>query len=285
VGAGEVGKQAKTLVSSSRSACRPTQRPRPSDAQPEGRTNSAAHVGGSVSRCIVLHHRDATSLLPICIHAYTLAVVRLSPGAVVDGGVRLAMTSGVDAVGVRALAAELAVTPMALYRHVDDAQALRDAVVARLLEDLPVVPVEGEWRARVVWWAQEARRVFASAPGLARFVLRHWTELPSVLAAVDSMGSMFEGAGPEGTDAVAAANTVFSYVLMRAQAEETLGSEGRSRTLVALREHRDKLPFLWEHRDEYSVARMDEHFRYGLDVILAGLASTPAPLRSNDADS
>lgn len=198
---------------------------------------------------------------------------------------RLAKSSGVDTVAVRTLAVELAVTPMALYRHVADAQALRDAVVARLLDDLPVVPSEGVWQRQVASWSHEARRVFASAPGLARFVLQHWTELPPVLAAVDSLGSVFDTSGPEGIDAVAAANTVLTYVLMRAQAEETIRNDGESRSLATLKAQRDDLRFLWAHREEYRAARMDEHFRYGLNVILAGLASTPSPSRSSDAGS
>ncbi len=198
---------------------------------------------------------------------------------------RLAKSSGLDVVGVRALAAELAVTPMALYRHVPDATALRQAVVAQLLEDLPAVMTVGDWQRRTRRWALEARRIFARAPGLALFVLQHWTELPQTLRAVESLGSMFKDAGPPGTDAVAAANTVFTYVLMRVQAEEAVSAGGATRALGELKKRRDELPFLWAHRSEYSAARMDDHFTYGLELILAGLTTSLASLRRTDVGS
>src|SRR3954447_7655253 len=58
--------------------------------------------------------------------------------AVLDATLALAEERGLDAVSMRAVAARLGVTPMALYRHVGDKQGLLDGLVERLLADQPV---------------------------------------------------------------------------------------------------------------------------------------------------
>jgi AcrR family transcriptional regulator len=196
----------------------------------------------------------------------------LTANEVVSAGTTLASRAGVQAIGVRAVAAELGVTPMALYRHVGDADALHAAVVAALLEDLPVARLRVDWQHDVRAWARAARRVFVSAPGLAHHVLLNWLDLPAALRAVDSLGTLFAEHGPPRVDAVAASNAVFTFVLMRSAAEEAVRGAGVHRSLVEMRRHRRDVPFLWEHRAEYAEARLDRHFEYGLAAILRGVA-------------
>jgi hypothetical protein len=78
-------------------------------------------------------------------------------------------------------------------------------------------------------------------------------------------------------DPVAAANVVFTYVLVRAQAEEELRSApgGGQRDLATLRSMRAQVPLLWANRRRYRRAQLDEHFSFGLDVILRGIDAHP----------
>jgi AcrR family transcriptional regulator len=198
--------------------------------------------------------------------------VGLDRTAVVDAGTALARSAGLEAVGVRALAGELGVTPMALYRHVGDAADLHGAVVAQALAAVPDVPAEGSWEDRCRRWAHEARAVFVATPGLARHVLLDWTRHPRLLVVIDRLATMLAADGPVGVDAVAGANAVFTFVLARAQAEETVRVGGIERDLAVLDALAGDVPFLSANRHELAVARVDEHFAYGLDALLAGLA-------------
>jgi AcrR family transcriptional regulator len=183
-------------------------------------------------------------------------------------GVRLARDKGLSSRGVRALAAELGVTPMALYRHVASGEALSDAVLQELLDELPLVAAKGAPLSRLRAWAVSAREVLRSCPGLAHHLLLHWFELPRALQVVESMLATAEELGLEGFAAVAAENAVFTFVLMRVQLEESL-REGNvlQRRLPALR----GLPRLARNAPEYRVARVDAHFEYGLNLLLEGL--------------
>lgn len=198
----------------------------------------------------------------------------LSGSVVVAAGVRRAVETGIDGIGMRGVAAELGVTPMALYRHVGDSESLRSAVIDRVLADMPEVRDEGTWDQRCRSWAHLAREAIVRVPGLAHHVLLHWITLPTVLAAVDGLVRTLEQEGPDGVDAVGGANALLTHVLMRAQAEEAVRTQGLERDLTTLRSRRKEVPHLWSHRDEYRYARFDEHFAYGLDALLTGIATT-----------
>jgi AcrR family transcriptional regulator len=198
----------------------------------------------------------------------------LSGDVVVQAGAELAAKAGLGKVGVRAVAGGLGVTPMALYRHIGDGSSLQAAVVEHLLADLPEIPRRGAWDQRCREWAHSAREVLSRAPGLASHVLLNWIRLPRVLIVLDGLVTTLQDDGPAGVDAVAAANALLMQVLMRAQAEEAVRDSGLRRDLSTLRSLRARVPALWERRDEYRLARLDAHFDYGLDALLAGLASS-----------
>jgi hypothetical protein len=156
---------------------------------------------------------------------------------------------------------------MALYRYVSDAGDLRDAVLARLCESLPARPHSIDDLSR---WAHAFRAWLVDVPGLSRLVLIRWFELPALLDVVEALLEVFSRVGLEGFDLVAAANSLFSYVLSRGELEEAVRASGVRRSLPW--EDGDALhPLLNALRDEYEVARLDEHFDFGLELLLSGL--------------
>ncbi len=101
-------------------------------------------------------------------------------------------------------------------------------------------------------------------------MLLRWYELPSVLDVVEALLDVFHRVGLEAFELVAAANSLFSYVLARGELEEAVRASGVRRALPwndggALH------PLLNSLRGEYEVARLDEHFDFGLELLLRGL--------------
>jgi AcrR family transcriptional regulator len=184
--------------------------------------------------------------------------------AILAAGVELVRRDGVDALGVRAVAGAVGATPMALYRYVADAADLHDAVLGVLFQSLPAAPTSVDGLSE---WARAFRAWLADVPGLPRLVSIRWFELPPLLDLVESLLQVFAHAGQDGFELVAAANVLFSYVLARGELEEAVRSAGVDRNLS----WGTSRPLLSSLRREYEVARLDEHFDYGLGLLLPGL--------------
>jgi hypothetical protein len=156
---------------------------------------------------------------------------------------------------------------MALYRYVSDADDLRDAVLAQLCESLPPGPDCIDDLPR---WAHAFRAWLIEVPGLSRLVLIRWFELPPLLDMVEALLEVFHRVGLDGFELVAAANSLVAYVLSRGELEEAVRSSGVRRALQW--DNGDAShPLLNSLRDEYEVARLDEHFDFGLKLLLKGL--------------
>ncbi|MEY4579254.1 MAG: hypothetical protein RL701_3957 [Pseudomonadota bacterium] len=199
----------------------------------------------------------------------------LSAQAVVNAGVEAVREHGLDALSVRALAERLSVTPMALYRHVASAEALSLGVVEAVLLQVPAVESTGTWEARANAWAHAARTVLAEHPGVARFVLTHWFGSAAALDHVEALLTAAETAELRGFAGVAAVNAVFTFVLMRVEAEQAIRGAGVIKRQLASdpKGERGRWPRLKANRSEYTVARLDLHFDYGLDALLTGIRS------------
>lgn len=119
---------------------------------------------------------------------------RLDRGTVVDAAIAYADAHGLAELSMRRLAVPLAVTPMALYKHIASREELIDEMVERLVADIAPAPRGAAWkialRARILsaravmqrhTWAQGAIEARAAAG-------------PAVLGYMnDLMGLMFAG--------------------------------------------------------------------------------------------
>lgn len=96
---------------------------------------------------------------------------QISREAVLDAALRLADEQGLDAVTMHAVARRLQVTPMALYRHVDDKNALLDGLVELLLTEYPLPQATGEWDERLTVLADGIRDTARRHPAVFPLLL------------------------------------------------------------------------------------------------------------------
>jgi AcrR family transcriptional regulator len=181
-------------------------------------------------------------------------------------GLAVVARDGWAGLTTRSVAAELGVTPMAIYRVVPDAAALRaevaDAAAGSIQPDRHAPELVPELHR----WAVGAHRHLADLPGLSAHVIGTWTELPRWLDVVEGLLVVAEADGVDGSDAVAVVNAAFAYVLARAQFREQVGYD---RDLAPLRLDPDRYPCLVANRAEYETPDVDRHFLVGLQAILA----------------
>ncbi|MGH2364386.1 MAG: TetR/AcrR family transcriptional regulator [Chloroflexota bacterium] len=102
----------------------------------------------------------------------------LTRRAIVDRALELGDAEGLEAVSLRRLASELAVTPMALYRHVKDKQDLVNAMYEAIVEDFDL---KADHRPGMKW-ANQLRR------SLLRYIALHHRPVALPLAIAYSGG-------------------------------------------------------------------------------------------------
>jgi AcrR family transcriptional regulator len=192
---------------------------------------------------------------------------------VVGAGAALVAEDGLDALSLRNVAARLGVTPMAMYRHVADADSLRHDVVRRLAAGLPHPDVFGAPADAYRRWSADTRAALAAIPGFARHLMTHWFEVPETLVIVEELLAVAVRAGRAGFEAVAAANAVFTFVLMRVELEAAINSSG------AVHRHVGRAPasrpLLTAYAHFYETAQLDQHFDFGLETLLSGMSFVP----------
>jgi AcrR family transcriptional regulator len=194
---------------------------------------------------------------------------------VVDAGAALVADEGFDALSLRNLAARLGVTPMAMYRHVADADSLRNDVVRQLAAGLPHPDADSAPADAYRTWAADTRAALVAVPGFARHLMTHWFEVAEVLAIVEDLLGVAARAGRTGFEAVAAANAVFTFVLMRVDLEAAITAGGAlHRRLGRAPASR---PLLTAYARFYETAQLDQHFDFGLETLLRGLGLTSSP--------
>jgi TetR/AcrR family tetracycline transcriptional repressor len=74
------------------------------------------------------------------------ATPHLDRDRILEAGLRIVDDEGAAALSIRRLAADLGVTPMALYWHVADKAALLDLIGERVLGEVVIPPLDGTWR-------------------------------------------------------------------------------------------------------------------------------------------
>lgn len=197
----------------------------------------------------------------------------LDPDAVVAAGQSLVRESGWSALSLRAVAARLGVTPMALYRHVADGATLTRGVIAEIVGEFGEVTRTGDTRNDLAMWARHAHSVLRQYPGAAGHLLVTWFDVPAMLQCTEDLLDIVHDDGMREFEAVAAVNAIVMYVLMRCEAEQAVRGAGAVRRALKIAATDTPLPHLTALGAHYTTARFDLHFDYGLDVLLMGIAA------------
>ncbi|WP_335938738.1 TetR/AcrR family transcriptional regulator [Streptomyces sp. PTD5-9] len=187
--------------------------------------------------------------------------------AILDAATRIADDQGMDAVTFRAVADRLGVSPMAIHRTTGGVDALRHALVSRIVgEATGSVDWPEDWRAVLRTFANE----------LHDLLMRH----PVVLEAHRSAPLVGPGADDAALRVVAALRTagfdersaVYAYGALHdfvtGHVAIRLGRGGPER--LPLPPERRAMSVFVEHHD------YDRRFAYGLDLVIGGITAAAA---------
>jgi AcrR family transcriptional regulator len=122
--------------------------------------------------------------------------------------------AGLSGLTMRAVAAELGMATMALYRYVADREALEVLIVDRVLGEIDVsTPVDAPWRAQLALLLERMRAAVAAHPATAPLVPRHRHASPAALRWMDATLAALTAGGFTGRERVIAQRTLVAFLL------------------------------------------------------------------------
>ncbi|MFI6073542.1 TetR/AcrR family transcriptional regulator [Actinoplanes sp. NPDC051343] len=109
--------------------------------------------------------------------------------------VELADRDGLDGLSMRRLAQHLGVDAMSIYYHVRDKKALLGAMADAVAAEIPEVPADGLWTARLRALIMGARQVMLRHPWAVRIFTDRATPTPAVLLHIERVLAVMRAGG------------------------------------------------------------------------------------------
>jgi AcrR family transcriptional regulator len=192
---------------------------------------------------------------------------------------------GLDGLTMRRVAAALGTGAASLYAHVEDKEDLVSILVDRAAAEVELPePDPARWEEQVKLWVRGLRATLVRHRNLARATMGMIPTGPGALAATNWLLGVLRGAGlPD--QAIAYAADLLPLYVSAVAFEEGLWAattpEEMDAYVGAIRDHFAALP---PDRYPHTVAMVpelmrqegDERFEFGLDVLVAGIASLAA---------
>jgi AcrR family transcriptional regulator len=198
----------------------------------------------------------------------------LSTAAIAAAALAVLDRDGTAGLSMRAVAAELGVGTMSLYRYVSDRGDLE-----RLVVDLVLAPVDTSaaghlpWPDRVADLAGRTRVAAAAHPAAIPLLLAHRHAAPNSWRWSEAVLAALTEAGFTGQARVIALRCLVSYITGALQAEY-LGPLGGRGTDVLAALSPDSYPLLAETARSARAVPPDQEFGLGLEILLRGLRAS-----------
>ncbi|WP_055591484.1 TetR/AcrR family transcriptional regulator [Streptacidiphilus griseoplanus] len=181
---------------------------------------------------------------------------------------------GLSGLSMRAVAKELGMSTMALYRYVDDRDQLEQLVVELVLGAVDTAPPGSEvpWRQRVETMVGRLRDCVGAHPEIVPLTLTHRHRSPAVLRWSEVVLGILSEAGFQGGQQVIALRGLLGYVIGAIQ-QEHLGSLSAAGTVAISELPPDRFPHLSATAQRARHIGVDQEFAGGLDMLLRGMAA------------
>ncbi|MGK5529871.1 TetR/AcrR family transcriptional regulator [Streptomyces sp. URMC 129] len=189
----------------------------------------------------------------------------LTQSQVTDAALAVIDRAGLAALSMRAVAAELGMATMSLYRYVTGRDELEALVAERMLGAVDVTPPPGEpWHEQVAVLLVRLRAAVAAHPEAMPLMLTHRHHSPGAWRWAEAVLSVLRAAGFDDHQRVIGLRGLVSYLIGALQTDR-LGPP----TGVAGGE---EYPLLADVVRRAETLSPDDQFRNGLDLLLRGLA-------------
>jgi AcrR family transcriptional regulator len=195
----------------------------------------------------------------------------LSEDVIVAATLKLIRRSGTAKFTMRELAAELGVSSMAAYYHVENKTALFALIAEHVYGQVAIPGDDLPWDERLRGLVLERRRVVRQYPGLPEVL--SGVDAPAVRRIEDAVLDLLLEAGFEPARAVPASRVLMDWTLGNAAVDSML----RNPKVRRPKSRWTKAQTMTREDPELRRLHSDDYFEFGLDVVLAGLRESLAP--------
>ncbi|MFB6619268.1 TetR/AcrR family transcriptional regulator [Streptomyces sp. NPDC085524] len=199
----------------------------------------------------------------------------LTPARLAAAALAVIDRDGLTGLSMRAVAVELGISTMALYRYVQDREELEALVVELVLsavDPTPPAPAPGRpWQDRVTELVARLRGAVAAHPEVLPLVLTHRHRSPSVMGWGETLLGELTGAGIGPEERIIALRALLAYVIGAVQ-QEHLGALSGAGTAAIAELPPERFPYLTEAARGAPALTPDREFDGGLALLLRGLA-------------
>jgi AcrR family transcriptional regulator len=194
----------------------------------------------------------------------------LTPAQIAAAALTVLDRDGLDAVSMRAVAGELGMATMSLYRYVSDRGQVEELVVDRVLQAVDLAVPRGSAGERLSVLADRARVAVSEHPAVVPLLLIHRHRSPSSHRWGETMLTVLAEAGLAGEQRVIAFRAILGYVFGALQVEH-LGALSGAGTAALAALPPEQFPLLSQTAAVAATIPPEEEFRLGFRILLRGL--------------
>jgi AcrR family transcriptional regulator len=220
---------------------------------------------------------------------------QLSQELIVETGLRVLEAEGLDALSMRRVAQELGTGPASLYAHVANKDELLELIYDRVLGEVTLPePDPARWQEQLRAYALEMNRVLTGHADVARAALASIPTGPNAVRIAEYVLALLIGAGMPPREASLALDRLTLYISGDAYEGSLHYARMRAAHITDTGEYferyigqvvgyfrslpPERFPYITANVDALTADGGEARFRYGLDLLLSGLAARmPSP--------
>jgi AcrR family transcriptional regulator len=176
---------------------------------------------------------------------------------------------GLAALTMRAVAGELGMSTMGLYRYVTDREQLESLVVDLVLTPVDATPPRGSWQRRITVLVDRIRAAVSAHPAVVPLLLTSRHRSTALVGWGETILGILTDAGLTGKPRVIAFRALVSYVIGALQSEH-LGPLSGPGTAALAALPSASYPHITDNAGLASTMTATEEFHGGLTLLLRG---------------
>nr|WP_314251900.1 TetR/AcrR family transcriptional regulator C-terminal domain-containing protein [Streptomyces sp. DSM 40907] len=197
----------------------------------------------------------------------------LTPDQLAAAALAVIDREGLPGLSMRAVAVELGISTMALYRYVQDRGELEALVVELVLGAVDSTPpplTAGPWRARVTVLVDRMRDTIGAHPAVLPLTMSHRHRSLSVMRWGETVLGVLREAGLGPEERIIALRALLAYAIGAVQ-QEHLGALSGAGTAAIAELPAEEFPYMTEAALGARSLTPDREFHGGLALFLDGL--------------